>query len=99
MTEPVLLGIWSLMIGASAGFIAGLPTAIVADRVPPALHGVAIGWLRMVTDAGMLLGPAVLGALADAIDLTAPFLCAGLLVLVLALLCHREAVAVAGSAG
>jgi MFS family permease len=97
VTGPLLLGLWSLMIGASAGFVAGLPTAIVGDRVAPALHGVAIGWLRTVTDAGMLLGPVVMGALADAIHLTTPFLCAALLVCVLAWLCHREAVT--GSSG
>ena len=93
VTEPVLLGFWSLMIGASAGFIAGLPTAIVGDRVAPALHGVAIGWLRTITDAGMLLGPLVMGTLADAVHLTTPFVCAALLVFVLAWLCHREALA------
>ena len=93
VTEPILLGFWSLMIGASAGFVAGLPTAIVGDRVAPALHGVAIGWLRTITDAGMLLGPLVMGTLADAVHLTTPFVCAALLVFVLAWLCHREAVA------
>jgi MFS family permease len=93
VTEPVLLGVWSLMIGASAGFVAGLPTAIIGDRVAPALHGVAIGWLRTVTDAGMLLGPLVMGVLADAVHLTTPFTCAALLVFVLAWLCHRDAVA------
>ncbi|PYN31123.1 MAG: hypothetical protein DME01_24750 [Candidatus Rokuibacteriota bacterium] len=93
VTEPILLGFWSLMIGASAGFIAGLPTAIVGDRVAPALHGVAIGWLRTITDAGMLLGPLVMGTLADAVHLTTPFVCAALLVFVLAWLCHREALA------
>jgi hypothetical protein len=36
--------------------VAGLPTAIIGDRVAPALHELAIGWLRTVADAGMLLG-------------------------------------------
>lgn len=93
VTEPVLLGFWSLMIGASAGFIAGLPIAIIGDRIAPALHGVAIGWLRTVTDAGMLLGPLVMGALADAVHLTVPFVCAALLVFGLARLRHRDGVA------
>jgi MFS family permease len=92
VAEPFLLSLWSLMIGASAGFVAGLPTAIVGDRIAPALHGVAIGWLRTVTDAGMLLGPVVMGALADSIHLTMPFVCAALLLCVLAWLCHREAI-------
>jgi MFS family permease len=92
VTEPLLLGLCSLMIGASAGFVAGLPTVIVGDRVAPALRGIAIGWLRTVTDAGMLLGPVLMGALADAIHLSAPFVCAALLACLLACLCHREAV-------
>ena len=93
VTDPVLLGLWSVMIGAGAGFVAGLPTAIIGDRVAPPLHGIAIGWLRTVTDTGMLLGPLVMGALADAIHLTTPFLAAGALVCVLACWCHRETLA------
>lgn len=95
VSDPLLLGLWSLMIGAGAGFVAGLPTAIIGDRVDPALHGIAIGWLRTVTDTGMLVGPLVMGPLADALDLTAPFVCAGVVVWALAWWCQRERVAVA----
>jgi MFS family permease len=94
VTDPVSLGLWSAMIGAGAGFAAGLPAAVVGDRVAPPFTGIAVGWLRMVTDAGMLLGPVALGALADALQITAPFLCAALLVSALAWWCHREADAV-----
>jgi len=94
VTDPLLLGLWSFMIGGGAGFVAGLPTAIIGDSVAAPLHGIAIGWLRTVTDTGMLVGPLVMGALADAIHLTAPFLFAAVLMCVLAWWCHRQAVTV-----
>lgn len=92
VTGPALLGLWSLMIGAGAGFVAGLPTAIVGDRVAPPLQGIAIGWLRTVTDTGMLVGPLVMGALADAVHLAAAFLAAGAIAAALGWRCHRHAV-------
>jgi MFS family permease len=92
VTDPVLLGLWSFMIGAGAGFVAGLPTAIVGDRVAPPLQGIAIGWLRTVTDAGMLVGPLVMGTLADAVHLAAAFLAAGAIAAALGWRCHRHAV-------
>jgi len=91
VTHPLWLGLWSLAIGGAAGFIAGLPTALIGDRVAPPVQGVAIGWLRTMTDSGHILGPLVLGALADAVHLSAPFLLAGALVSVLAWRCSRQA--------
>jgi MFS family permease len=99
ITDPLLLGLWSVMIGAGGGFVAGLPTSIVGDRVAAPLHGVAIGWLRTVTDTGMLLGPLAMGALADAVHLTAPFLCGAVLVCALAWGSHRMAVRPQSSGG
>lgn len=91
VTNPWLLGVWSLLIGAGAGFTAGLPTTIIGDRVDPALHGIAIGWLRTVTDAGMMVGPLLMGPLADTFGLAAPFLAAGIITCALAWACHRHA--------
>ncbi len=89
--DPWLLSVWSLLIGAGGGFVAGLPTAIVGDRVDPRMHGVAIGWLRTVTDTGMLIGPLVMGPLADALGLEAPFVVAAILTGSLAWACRRAA--------
>ena len=99
ITDPLLLGLWSVTIGAGGGFVAGLPTSIVGDRVAAPLHGVAIGWLRTVTDTGMLLGPLAMGALADAVHLTAPFLCGAALVCTLAWGSHRMVVRPQSSGG
>ena len=65
MSDPIALGLWSVAIGMAGGVVAGLPTALVGDLVAPAQHGVAVGWLRTMTDAGHILGPAAMGALGN----------------------------------
>lgn len=89
-SHPLVLGLWSLAIGAAAGFVAALPTALIGDQVPPPLQGVAIGWLRTMTDSGQILGPLVMGALADAVDLSTPFLFGAALLLATAWQCGRQ---------
>ena len=87
-----MFAVWSLCLGATAGFVAGLPTTIIGDRVDPSVHGIAIAWLRTATDAGMLLGPLVMGPLADAVDLAMPFLMAAIMSCAFAWACQRHAV-------
>jgi MFS family permease len=91
VTHPLWLAWWSVGIGAASGFVAALPTALVGDRVSHAQHGVAIGWVRTVADSGQIVGPIVMGALADAIDLAAPFLAAAALLIVAAWSSGRSA--------
>lgn len=97
LTNPLLLGLWSLAIGAAAGFVAALPTALIGDQVSPLLHGVAIGWLRTMTDGGQILGPVIMGALAHAVDLSTPFLFGAALLMATAWQCHRNAGAIAAT--
>lgn len=97
LTHPVALGLWSLLIGGAAGLVAALPTALIGDRVAPPRHGMGIGWLRTITDGGQIVGPLVMGALADAADLTAPFLCGAALLIVTAWRCRRQAQAISTS--
>jgi MFS family permease len=92
MSDPIALGLWSVAIGMAGGVVAGLPTALVGDLVAPAQHGVAVGWLRTMTDAGHILGPAAMGALADATQLSAPFLFAAALLIAVAWRCQRRAI-------
>jgi MFS family permease len=82
--HPVLLALWSLMVGAAGGLVAGLPTVVIGDQVAPPLRGVAIGWLRTITDGGFLVGPLAMGAIADSVGLVAPFVAAGVVIGVLA---------------
>lgn len=91
LTHPVVLGVWSFAIGAAAGFVAPVPTALTSDQVPRSLQGVTIGWLRTMTDGGQIVGPLVMGAIADAIDLSAPFIFGSILLAAAAWQCRRRA--------
>jgi ACDE family multidrug resistance protein len=91
LKSSILFIVWSLLLGAAGGFVAGLPTTIIGDRVDPSRHGAAVAWLRTATDAGMLLGPLAMGHLADALDLAVPFVVAGLISCTLAAACYRHA--------
>lgn len=91
LRHPVILAFWSLAIGAAAGLVAALPTAIIGDQVQPSLQGVAIGWLRMMTDSGQIVGPLMMGALADGMDLSTPFLMGSALLMIVAWQCRRQA--------
>jgi len=90
LTHPGILGVYSFGIGAASGFVATIPTALTSDQVEHALQGVAIGWLRTMTDGGQIIGPLLMGALADAVDLSAPFLIGAVLLAATAWLCHRR---------
>ena len=97
VTHPILLGVCSFAIGATAGFVAAVPTALTSDQVEPPLQGIAIGWLRTMSDSGQIVGPLVMGAIADAIDLSAPFLMGAVLLAGTAWQCRRRAGAVAAA--
>jgi len=101
LTHPVGLGLWSLALGGAAGFVAALPTALIGDHVPPPLAGVAIGWLRTMTDSGQILGPLVMGGCADAVGLSAPFHLGAALLIATAWQCRRHArrMSAAGATG
>ena len=77
-------------MGAAAGLVAPLPTAIIGDQVEPSLQGVAIGWLRTMTDSGQIVGSLVMGALADGVDLSTPFVVGSALLLMVAWQCRRQ---------
>ena len=90
ITNPVLLGVWSLLIGAGSGLVASIPTAVIGDRAPSEVRGVAVGWLRTVNDSGMIVGPLVFGAVADGVHLAAPFVLAAALLIIVAWRCQHE---------
>ncbi len=91
LTQPVLVGVCSFAIGAAAGFVAAIPTALTSDQVERPLQGVAIGWLRTMSDSGQIVGPLLMGTLADTIDLSAPFLFGAALLIATAWQCSRRA--------
>jgi MFS family permease len=63
---------------------------MIGDQVVPGLHGLAIGWLRTMTDTGQFLGPLVMGALADVAGLPAPFYLGAALLATMAVPCRRH---------
>jgi predicted MFS family arabinose efflux permease len=99
LTHPALLGVWSLALGVAAGFVAPLPTAVIGDQVLPALQGLAIGWLRTMTDSGQILGPLMMGAVADAAGLSAPFHLGAALVVAMAWQSRRHAASAPAAKG
>ncbi len=90
LTDPIALGLASLAIGGAAGLVAPLPPALVGDVVQPPHRGPAIGWLRTMTDTGQVAGPLLLGALADAADLSTPFVAGAMLLMVTGWQCYRR---------
>jgi MFS family permease len=94
ITQPLLLAACSFGLGAIAGGVAPIPTALTSDLVEAHLQGVAMGWLRMMTDGGQIVGPLLMGMVADLVDLSAPFLCGAALLTAAAWFCHRRARAV-----
>jgi MFS family permease len=91
LVQPVALGVCSFAIGAAAGFVAAIPTALAGDQVEPRLRGVAIAWLRTMSDSGQIIGPLVMGALADLVDLSTPFLAGAVLLAATAWQCRHHA--------
>jgi MFS transporter, DHA1 family, multidrug resistance protein len=90
LTQPVGLGICSFAVGAAAGFVAAIPTTLTSDQVERSLQGIAIGWLRTMSDGGQIVGPLAMGALADVLDLSAPFLVGAVLLAGAAWQCRRQ---------
>jgi MFS family permease len=97
LSQPAILMVCSFAVGAAAGFVAAIPTALTSDQVEGPRQGVAIGWLRTMSDSGQIAGPLVMGALADAIDLSAPFLFGAALLTVMAWRCRSRANAMAAN--
>ena len=77
--------------GTASAAAGATPTAYAADAAPPGMNAAAMGAYRMLSDAGYVLGPLLLGALADAAGLDAPFWAAAAALVLAALLFGRLA--------
>jgi MFS family permease len=94
-----LLGV-SVVFGVVAGLVGIVPPTLAGDLAPEGAEGSAVGMYRMAGDFGLIVGPVMLGAVADGGDFTLGFnIAAGLLVVaaVIGLFMrdtHRRAVAV-----
>jgi MFS family permease len=56
----------ALLLAIGTSIIGPAPAAYAADIAPPAFRGLAMGLYRSAGDVGFVLGPALLGAVADA---------------------------------
>jgi MFS family permease len=71
----------SAVFGIVAGLVGIVPPTLVGDLAPPGAEGSAVGIYRMAGDLGLIVGPIMLGAVADRGDFTLGFnIAAGLLV-------------------
>ncbi len=78
--------VMSSVVMAAGNSIAGpAPAAYVADIAPASLRGLAMGMYRTSGDIGFVIGPPLLGAVADATSIGAGLVVNGLLVAVAAL--------------
>jgi multidrug resistance protein len=60
-----LFALGALLWGAGGGIGGAAPAAYAADLAPPGANGVTMGIYRTVADAGYVVGPALLGLIAD----------------------------------
>ncbi len=71
---PLSTGFWSLLgvavlVGLGNGLGSGTMMTLAADLAPPAAAPQFLGWWRLIGDAGMVGGPLVVGAVAQAASL------------------------------
>ncbi len=81
----LLLLIGAVLLAIGTGIAGPAPAAYAADIAPPELRGLAMGLYRSAGDIGFLIGPPLLGALADATSFAWGFGANALLLVVAAL--------------
>jgi MFS family permease len=65
-SSHLLFLVSALLLALGTSIIGPAPAAYAADIAPPAFRGLAMGLYRSAGDVGFLLGPVLLGAVADA---------------------------------
>jgi MFS family permease len=80
-------GLWSLALGITSD----APGAYAADSAPPGMNAAVMSTYRMLSDAGYVLGPLVLGIVADRFGAPAALALAGSLLFGSAVLFGRFA--------
>ena len=85
---------WALLVvsavfGITAGLASIAPPAMVGDLAPEGIEGSAVGVYRMSGDLGFVVGPLVLGAIADTGAFTSGFFVTGAVMMLAALLLAR----------
>jgi MFS transporter, DHA1 family, multidrug resistance protein len=73
---------WSVALGVSSA----APSAYAADIAPPGMNAAVLSAFRTLSDAGYMLGPIVLGLIAEAVGAVLALACAGTLLVIAAAL-------------
>lgn len=71
----------SLLWASATGIGGAAPAAYAADIAPPGMTAVALGMYRMIADAGYVVGPLLLGVIADIVSPAAALAVASMLVI------------------
>lgn len=87
-TQPWMFIAASVVVGVGGAFLSTTPSAIVGD-VLEGKGGQVIGLFQMAGDAGAMVAPIVLGALADRYGFQSAFLASGILMLVTVLVATK----------
>ena len=74
----------AMLLAVGTSIIGPAPAAFAADMAPAAFRGLAMGLYRTAGDAGFLLGPVLLGALADVTSIPWALLANGVFVVLAA---------------
>ncbi|MGZ5382764.1 MAG: MFS transporter [Acidimicrobiia bacterium] len=77
------------IFGLAAGLASIPPPTMVGDLAPPGAEGSAVGLFRTAGDLGFVVGPLIMGAVADAGNFSAGFIISGVLLAVAALAVTR----------
>jgi MFS transporter, DHA1 family, multidrug resistance protein len=75
-------GVWSIALGISAA----APSAYAADIAPPGMNAAVLSSFRMLSDSGYMLGPIVLGVVAERFGAASALTSAGTLLIASAIL-------------
>ncbi|OZM79546.1 MFS transporter [Pseudonocardia sp. MH-G8] len=79
-TTPPVLAVCMVLLGLVTAYSTAAPTVVVVDVADPRARGTAIGIQRMVTDAGQLIGPVLVGLVLDHATFLVAFVTIGVLV-------------------
>ena len=85
----VTLLVVSAVFGLASGLASIPPPTMVGDLAPPGAEGSAVGLYRTSGDLGFIIGPLVMGAVADAGAFSSGFVVSGVLLGVAALVVSR----------
>ena len=73
-TSALMVVILMGVMGAAGGYARPGPTSMVGDVAPAASRGIAVSGYRIATDIGQLIGPILVGAVAEWISFEAAFI-------------------------